>query len=200
MKHLKLFNDTASYEAWKNSEDYVLPNVTFTEDGNLYYNVYVAPVSPNVVVVYDVYDISTEAKILSNYSIGLFSSMIVDGVEMEVDMYHQFDAVGEHTIEFVMFDPTTLNYTHPWHDITGYGVNIISITIPPSITTISNITFTYIGNNNVDTYYIIFTSDICPSCNGPFYYIDSNLVFKYPKNADYSELINANPDLTFVAY
>lgn len=40
MKHLKLFNDTASYEAWKNSEDYILPNVSYTEDGNLYYNTF----------------------------------------------------------------------------------------------------------------------------------------------------------------
>ena len=40
MKYLKSFNDTASYEAWKNSEDYVLPNVSYTEDGNLYYNAF----------------------------------------------------------------------------------------------------------------------------------------------------------------
>jgi hypothetical protein len=32
MKHLKLFNDTASYEAYKNSEDYVLPNVSYIEE------------------------------------------------------------------------------------------------------------------------------------------------------------------------
>ena len=37
-KYLKLFNDSASYEAWKLSEDYVLPNVSYTEDGNLHYN------------------------------------------------------------------------------------------------------------------------------------------------------------------
>ena len=29
MKHLKLFNDTVSYDAWKNSEGYVLPNVSY---------------------------------------------------------------------------------------------------------------------------------------------------------------------------
>ena len=39
MKHLKLFNDAVSYEAWKNSEDYVLPNVSYVEDNNIvYYN------------------------------------------------------------------------------------------------------------------------------------------------------------------
>ena len=32
MKHLKLFNDVASYEAWKTSEEYVLPNVSYIEE------------------------------------------------------------------------------------------------------------------------------------------------------------------------
>ena len=59
-KYLKLFNDTASYEAWKNGEDYVLPNVSYTESGDLYYNAYVAPASPNIVVVYNVTDATRE--------------------------------------------------------------------------------------------------------------------------------------------
>lgn len=37
-KYLKLFNVAASYEAWKASENYILPNVSYTEDGNLFYN------------------------------------------------------------------------------------------------------------------------------------------------------------------
>jgi hypothetical protein len=45
MKHLKLFNDTASYEAYKNSEDYVLPNVSYVEETKgVSYEPYVAPV------------------------------------------------------------------------------------------------------------------------------------------------------------
>jgi hypothetical protein len=34
MKHLKLFNDAASYEAFKNSEDFVTPNVSYIEEIN----------------------------------------------------------------------------------------------------------------------------------------------------------------------
>ena len=34
MKHLKLFNDTASYEAWQNSEGYILPNVSYVIENN----------------------------------------------------------------------------------------------------------------------------------------------------------------------
>jgi hypothetical protein len=37
MKHLKLFNDAASYEAWKNSENYILPNVIFSEETGVVY-------------------------------------------------------------------------------------------------------------------------------------------------------------------
>lgn len=38
MKHLKLFNDAASYEVWKNGEDYVAPNVSYVEEnGTIFY-------------------------------------------------------------------------------------------------------------------------------------------------------------------
>lgn len=38
MKHLKLFETSAQYESWKSSDDFVLPNVSCTKDGILYYN------------------------------------------------------------------------------------------------------------------------------------------------------------------
>lgn len=34
MKHLKLFNDAASYEVWKNGEDYVTPSVSYLEEND----------------------------------------------------------------------------------------------------------------------------------------------------------------------
>ncbi len=34
MKHLKLFNDAASYEVWKNGEDYVTPNISYVEEND----------------------------------------------------------------------------------------------------------------------------------------------------------------------
>lgn len=34
MKHLKLFNDAASYEVWKNGEDYVTPSVSYVEEND----------------------------------------------------------------------------------------------------------------------------------------------------------------------
>lgn len=34
MKHLKLFNDAASYEVWKNGEDYITPSVSYVEEND----------------------------------------------------------------------------------------------------------------------------------------------------------------------
>ena len=34
MKHLKLFDNAASYEVWKNGEDYVTPNVSYVEEND----------------------------------------------------------------------------------------------------------------------------------------------------------------------
>lgn len=34
MKHLKLFDDAASYAVWKNGEDYVTPNVSYIEEND----------------------------------------------------------------------------------------------------------------------------------------------------------------------
>ena len=34
MKHLKLFDNAASYEVWKNGEDYVTPNISYVEEND----------------------------------------------------------------------------------------------------------------------------------------------------------------------
>ena len=38
MKHLKLFNDNASYEAYMEGDGVILPNVSYIKDGEVYYN------------------------------------------------------------------------------------------------------------------------------------------------------------------
>ena len=41
MKHLKLFNEDAEYQAFKETEEYILPNVSYVEGINVvYYNPY----------------------------------------------------------------------------------------------------------------------------------------------------------------
>ena len=137
MKYLKLFNDTASYEAWKNGEKYVRPNVVFNEETGLVYEAYVEPTSPNVVCVYDVTDISYETKLTNSYGGRFISSMIVDGVEMEFDTYYQFDTIGEHTVEFVLNDDIdTLT-----NEFISSSPQLVSVSIPDSVTSIGKGTF-----------------------------------------------------------
>lgn len=89
------------------------------------------PTSPNVICTYNVTDISQETQILNAYALGYFSSMIVDGVEMDVDTYYQFDTVGNHVAEYVLIDPTIIG------DWAFAGcTSLTSITIPDSVTSI----------------------------------------------------------------
>lgn len=38
MKYLKQFKQASEYEAFKAGDEYITPNVSYVEDGNLYYN------------------------------------------------------------------------------------------------------------------------------------------------------------------
>lgn len=181
MKHLKLFNDNASYEAWKNSEDYVLPNVSYTEDGNLYYNAYAESASPNLVVVYNVVDLE-ERQLLTNYAEINIVSMIVDGVAMEYDQYYKFDNIGTHTVEFVLDDNTYIP-EQTFNGISSYyrSFDILSISLPSTITKIES--------NN----FIISPEIICHAKTAPIFESYAILngsegVLKYPKGSDYSSV------------
>lgn len=194
MKHLKLFNDAASYEAWKNSEECVLPNVSYTDDGNLYYNAYVAPVSPNLVLTFDVTDVSQETKVMHDYAGGAFTSMIVDGVETEFDYYYQFNTIGEHTVEFVYAEGYNNKIGEGWLRVSTWNGSesispLIKIEIPATVTYVDN-------NNTIDApnvREIVFHSMIAPTDHSLSWYdgmhIADNGVLKYPKGADYSEWI-----------
>lgn len=59
MKHLKLFNDTVSYETWKNSEGFILPNVSYVvENNSVSYDPYIPPLGvdsiPNEASIYGI--------------------------------------------------------------------------------------------------------------------------------------------------
>ena len=41
MKYLKYFQEDSEYTEYKNSSDYVLPNVSYVVDGGVYYTAYV---------------------------------------------------------------------------------------------------------------------------------------------------------------
>ena len=139
MKYLKYFEEASAYEAYKNGSDYVLPNISFVEETvDVKFNPYTAPASPNVVCTYNVTDISQETRILSDNGLAHVTNMIVDGVEMEAETYYQFDTVGNHVVEFVLYDPTSIG-----NDAFYRCSGLTSIVIPNSVTSIGNYAFGY---------------------------------------------------------
>ena len=193
MKYLKLFKDLASYEAWKNSEDFVLPNVVFNEEtGSIFYATNVAPSSPNVVCVYDVTDISRNTTILYGYALRDVTRMIVDGIEMDAETYYQFDTTGLHTVEFVLDDKTTIS--NLWFRNVD---NLVSIEIPDTVLSFGN-NYSVIGSGNNNLKEITFHSSIPPTgmfCEYPEDLLQRGVV-KYPKGSNYlsSVLFDQFPD------
>ena len=149
----------------------------------------------NVVSVFNVTNISNETKIMDNYGLVMFKSMIVDGVEIDVDMYHQFNVVGEHTIEFVPM------YDYLSEHALGFIKNI-KLSIPEAITRL-DVKSVYVQPGGT----LIFTSKVCPTLYGDYSSIKyslKNITIKYPKGADYSAMINLmeeyNCNNTFIEY
>jgi hypothetical protein len=190
MKHLKLFKESASYEAWKNSEDFILPNVVFNEETNgIVFEPYAEPSSPNLVCTYNVTDTSRAKTILYGYALKYITGMIVDGVETDVETMYQFDTEGLHTIEYILDDNTALPDTFFQNN-----ESIISIEIPNTVSTVSSI-FVYYGVENLKE--IIFHSPICPTISGGYFGYPTSgtsVIVKYPKGADYSEIITNLPE------
>ena len=155
---------------------------------------YTQPSSPNLVCVYNVTDTSRETQILSNYGVGYFSSMIVDGVEMDVDSYYQFDTTGLHTVEYVCADGTYQGLKY--NEVIGegwlrvYDNAWISLEIPASVKMINS-------NSSIEGYNlqeIIFHSVECPDTDTNWnssstFRVAETGVLKYPKGSDYSAVV-----------
>lgn len=190
MKYLNLFKTEVEYIQFKDSEDYVLPNVSYVEEnGKVGFNPNVEPASPNLMVVYNVTDNTREYTLAGQYSHQYFTSMIIDGVEMEVDVYYQFETVGLHTVEFVLFDNTKIEQSM----FNNVNCDMISVEFP------STITYIYSGihlNKRETLKEITFHSKVAPlvTDNGVFDGISETGVFKYPKGSDYSAWIALLPE------
>ena len=139
MKYLKYFTNASDYQTFKESEEYILPNVSYVENSDVVmYDPYVEPASPNVVCTYYTSDPYTNVSLVSYYGWNGFTNMIIDGVKMDIAAEYVFESSGLHTVELILYDEKTLGYSS-FEDCS----NLTSVTIPDSVTTIGNGVFNY---------------------------------------------------------
>ena len=132
MKHIKLFENIDLFQNWKDSEEYVTPNVTYiTEDNSIIYDPYK---NENVICVYN---ITKSGKTSICDTTDNISSIIVDGIVIDPVKKYDFKEAGEHTVEFVLIDKTLIgDYTFYY-----YCTSLKSVTIPDSVTSIGSAAF-----------------------------------------------------------
>ena len=80
MKHLKLFDDAASYEVWKNGEDYVTPSVSYVEEND-------------TIIFYEAEEEFTEDELLYYYD-GTRAKGVINLTTLKVKKY-QYDGQFE---------------------------------------------------------------------------------------------------------
>ena len=112
MKYLKLFNDAASYEAWKNSEEYVLPNVIFSEETGV---VYEAVKAMKTVFNRESYDDRKELYDL------IFNKVLWGELSTPIYLYYPtYDETS--TINYCIIGSSSLEYGD-WATLTGILYN-----------------------------------------------------------------------------
>ena len=81
MKHLKLFDDAASYEVWKNGEDYVTPSVSYVEENN-------------TIIFYESEEEFTEDELLYYYD-GTRAKGVINLTTLKVKKYQYDEQIEE---------------------------------------------------------------------------------------------------------
>ena len=104
MKHLKLFNDAASYNVWKNGEDYVTPSVSYVEE--------------NDTIFYESEEEFTEDELLY-YCDGTDVGYVINLTTLETKKYPSYGQVIEETASIDEQGNIVLNVNYiPGEDVT----------------------------------------------------------------------------------
>ena len=139
MKYLKKFETNAEYETYKDSEDYITPNVSYcVEQTEVHYEKYTPQPETRIVATFNVTDTSNPTNIVGydersgEYFTSPFSEIEIDGVlQNEVIGYYQFDTEGEHIVKYTLDDDTLVPQG------TFFSTyNLTTISIPSGVTSI----------------------------------------------------------------
>lgn len=133
-KYIKLFKQHSQYETYINSEDAILPNVSYCEDRpeEVHFNPFV---ESKVIATFNVSWIDPEypTKILNNTD--YVSSIEVDGITLpELVTNYPFETTGEHIVSVTLSDRTTFGDSFS-------SLQIIGIVLPDTITSIGDNAF-----------------------------------------------------------
>ena len=147
-KYIKLFETHSQYTAFTQTEDFILPNVSYCEDQTdiIHYNPLVPPQETRLMVTYNVEDASEPTYIYGYYveggtsvlGVDMFDKVEIDGTEVSIASLDEAEgmyqlSVGEHTVAYTLKDPTTIA------NEAFYGCSsIVNVEIPNSVTSIGD--------------------------------------------------------------
>ena len=131
--YLTLFETTAAY----NAATLDLPNVSLIEENmNVTYNPYVAP-ETRIVATFNVTSTSSSTQLCNSSTVSQFSAIEIDGVtQQSVISAYTFSTIGEHTVKYILTDPTSIG-SSAFQGCTS----LTNIDIPSSVTTIGSSAF-----------------------------------------------------------
>jgi len=133
-KYLKLYKNDSDYHNYANSDNYIIPNVSYAEDTDIvYYNPTEAKETKLGVIMAHYNATETNNRVVSDIS--NIKSLKVNGENVVFDWDYCFSEIGEYDVEIELIDTTFIEME------TFYGTCLTSINIPSSVTTIGSDAF-----------------------------------------------------------